>query len=391
MITQIHTTSARQQNWQLLQPTVFFMALFALTVLAGSSVCVCIAAIAGQFLLALVLCLVLAGISAVMIRLALLHERESWHTLLRSLTAACRAVLDGKNTVRLQLSTDQRGEETLVFGKTLNQLLDGYTYLQQIAQARQQDLLLLHDQMEQLLFEMKPVTDGDLRTRNTLTETEGPLGGIASLCNTLTEDTAQLVQWARSLSEQIIQISHDLMDLSLELAQMMDTFVGQHEATTTSVEELMAFALRVESALFSNVEIFQTNWRYLQQSEETAIDGEEVQNDSSASPALSANPPVMSGLFHDLPGQIKSLEQVSQKIREITTLAERTIRELRSVEQRLQYINGVVVQFASMISSLATLADNLRQSADYYALPVPAEEEEPMFETESVLVASPGK
>jgi methyl-accepting chemotaxis protein len=388
---QIHTTPIRQQDWQRLQPTVYFMTLFALTVLAGSSACVCIAAIANQFLLALTLCLVLAGISAGMILLGLLHEKESWRTLLRSLTSACRAVLDGENTARFQLSPVQREEETLVFGKTLNQLLDGYTYLQEIVQARQQDLLLLHDQMEQLLFEMKPVMDGDLRTRNTLTEAEGPLGGIASMCNTLVEDTARLIQWARSLPEQIIQTSYRLMDLSLELAQMMDTFVGQHRAITASVEELMASALRVESALFSNVEIFQTNWRYLQQSEETSLGGEEVRNGSSDSQALPANPLATSGLFHDLPGQIKSLEQVSQKIREITTLAEQTIKELRAIEQRLLYTNGVVVQFASTISSLATLADNLRQSADCYALPVSAEEAELFGEAEPVLVASPGK
>lgn len=388
-MTQAQTTPAwHNQEQQQPSSMLYFTVFSTLIVLVGAGVCVCCAAFTHQIFLALLLCFCLAGLSAWLLRFALKLARKDQQKLLTSLASHCQALLEGQSNTRILFSAEHKEQASQDLGKVLNHLFDNYLYLQKNTQARQQELARLHDQMDQLLYEIKPVLDGNLRTRSTVAG--GALGSIAEICNTLVEDTAQLVQWAQYMSDQIIQTSHQLMSFSLEIAQIMETFARQHKATTEAIEALMALTLRTESTLFSNVHAFQDSWVQFQQ-QELQPGGVLAQGKTSENVAVSAQTQAMTDFFFALPRHINLLEILFQKTHETTALAEDTMKELHDVEQRFHRIDGTVVQFASAISSLATMADNWRQSADNYALPgseEDAEEDmEAVFEAEMMLEA----
>jgi hypothetical protein len=319
---------------------------------------------------AFLLCLFLTSLGFLTMLLIFQHQQRCVKTL-ETIIVTCQKVLGGEDTQRVSIPEKDRVQNIKSMVDSINQLLDGYTYLQKDVQMRRQELAHLQDQMELLIYEMRPVIDGDLRARSTVAGNTP--GYLATMCNALVEDTAQLVQWTQYMSNQIIQTSHGLMEQSLEIAQVMETFATEHRATTRTIEVLLAFTLQMESALFSNIEMLREHQMHLHEPEQAMV--------PLGGQSAEARARALSDLFQDIPQQIKLLENLSQKTRETTIFAENTLKELYDVGQRFHRINGIVMQFASLVSALTTLADSWRQAAENYILPNSTEGHERLVET----------
>jgi hypothetical protein len=383
LTTQTHTApeAYTREQFRLSLTAYFIPALPALGILASAVTCAGLAAFnfRNQPLPAFLLCAFLTGLGFLAMVLALKREQQRHATVLLTITKTCQKAMGEEDTARVQLPESDTTQNEQVSAQIFNRLLDSYTYLRKDARARRQDLAYLRDQMELLLYEMQPVADGDLRTRSTV---EGDtLGSVAAMCNALVEDTAQLIQWTQYMADQIIQTSHGLMEQSLEIARITETFATQHEATTRTIETLLAFTLQMESALFSNVEMLREHWKLLHKP-------------GKARDALISDQPAgvhelaLLELFQDIPQQLKLLENILQKAHETTVFAENTIKELHYVGQHFHHIDGVVVQFASIINALTTLADSWRQTAENYILPTSEEARERFVETIPALISS---
>ena len=194
------------------------------------------------FVLAFVLCALVAFFGELCITLLM---QQALGKRLHALTAVCQDYIRGNKTRRAWVHGD---DEIAVLARELNVLLDALTRGSQDIQAvapvtqpvrqepqnnlplEQSGSSLLHTRIEQMLQTITPATSGDLRVRAEVTS--DIVGVVADAFNYLIEELAQFVKQMRFASDQVISVTRDLLDRSIELAKVVETqmfkFVAHH-------------------------------------------------------------------------------------------------------------------------------------------------------------------
>src|SRR5204863_9927585 len=118
---------------------------------------------------------------------------------------------------------------------------------------------LINKQLEQLVEDISPALDGDLRVQSYIAEDTSDEGVamVADLCNALVEKLVQFTRWTLYASDRVISTSRNVLDRSIELAQTTEVQMLALGTTTAAVEKLVAFIQRMSSALQLNADMAQ--------------------------------------------------------------------------------------------------------------------------------------
>src|SRR5689334_12718066 len=132
--------------------------------------------------------------------LSYLHHRSIRQFVV--LTSTCQVFLQGDKKQRVIV---QGSNEVQALARVINELMD----LQQNVVPPQKkvsteqdidiDITRIHRQLRQLVNELYPALEGDLRVQAVLSE--GLVGDVADFCNTLVEKMVQFTRWTLYASE----------------------------------------------------------------------------------------------------------------------------------------------------------------------------------------------
>jgi methyl-accepting chemotaxis protein len=312
-------------------------------------------------LLFVLVCVLCAAITAGC-ELALLWQMQrALKDQFADIIMVCRHFMAGKKDVRAVV---QKDNELATLARTINSLLD--TIKQQVSEPvtpQKKEEPQLSSQLQQFLREISPVMDGDLRVKATIFA--GDLGIIADVCNYLVEELAQHIKWTRYSSNQVITVTRDLIERSIELAQSSETHMLRIAETTETVEKLVAFIQRLGDILQLSVDLVQGTQSHLQ---EKRVNGE---NGARGIRVMDSEPhtdQLLDQLDTDTQRQARMLESALSATQEHVTLAESMIEGLYVFAQRIHESSTQVLSTAERVGSLVTLAEQWRSSVASFQL-----------------------
>ena len=214
------------------------------------------------------------------------------------------------------------------------------------------DNSLLHTRVEQLLQTITPATSGDLRVRAVVTS--DIVGVVADAFNYLIEELAQFVKQMRFASDQVLSVTRDLLDRSIELAKVVETQMLSLSHTTEKLETLVAFTQRLSGTLELSLETSQEMYDHLYKEENGLHQGPENS---------------LKMLRADMVRHMELLRGISHPTQEQTSFAESAITELYTLARQTHQSSMSVLNTAEHISSLAVLAEQWRDSVVPFRLP----------------------
>lgn len=384
---------------------------------------------AGSFLVAFTFCAIgsFLGVCFIMQQI-----QQTIRKRMLDLISSCRAYVDGQKEVRASV---YGRDEFAILATEINRILNMQAVAPPQPQQRPQAAAPapempgtrntpppgnpLHDyQLKQLLEDISPVMDGDLRVR--ARATAKGIGTIADTINFLVEELTQQVKQIRSASDHILSATRDLLDRSIDMAQTSENQMELLMRTTEQVEKLVAFTQRLTGALIISAEAAEAVQRQLQRGEQTLEEASEhisqlwqilqsltrhqasgqkgqpltitsityqrlqqevravaVQlQDISSAEALrdiqtgpDATTTVFSHLHDDVQRQLQLLASVEHTTEEKVSDAEEVITELYTLARRIHQASMGVMNAAERVSSLAVLADDWRSTTASFTLP----------------------
>ncbi len=234
-------------------------------------------------------------------------------------------------------------------------------------QAQQLDI-----QLQKLIREIMPVTNGDLRVRAEIPQ--GNIGIIADLCNAFIEEVIELVQWTRYSSTQITNGTRTLLNCSVDLAQTAETQMHRFSQTTKTVETLTAFLENLCSTLQLNVKAVQEIQTHVSQ---YAADTSFEEKDFFQC--------LETGTKH----QEQLLEEVLNSAQSNVTLARSLVSDFYTFARRIYESSAGILQTAEHIKSISTLAEQWHNAVIAFQLPVDVEEKILQASTSTGIACSP--
>src|SRR5205807_452889 len=148
---------------------------------------------------------------------------------LTDLITACRTFIKGNKQTRVSMPGD---DQLAVLASTLNSLFDHMQITpspskeKENAQALEaktrlldttnETIDLINQQLEQLVEDISPALDGDLRVQSYIAEDTSDEGVamVADLCNALVEKLVQFTRWTLYASDRVISTSRNVRDRS---------------------------------------------------------------------------------------------------------------------------------------------------------------------------------
>jgi methyl-accepting chemotaxis protein len=295
---------------------------------------------------------------------------------LTDLITSCREFIRGNKQIRVSMPGD---DQLAQLASTLNSLFDHQQIIssppQESAKIRNardaqtcpletasHDTEQINKQLEQLIEDISPALDGDLRVRTEIAEetTDEGVAMIADLCNALVEKLVQFTRWTLYASDRVISTSRNVLDRSLELAQTTEAQMLALGTMTASVEKLVAFIQRMGSALQLSADMAQETYFHLQ----------EYQTKVNSAGTRS----LLQQLTNNSQRQVQLLEEILESTHNNTTIAESAIGDLYTFAQQFHQSSTVVIKTAESINSIVTIAEDWRNAAD--ALYLPDDEEQ---------------
>lgn len=221
----------------------------------------------------------------------------------------------------------------------------------------------LQQRLKQLAHEVAPVLDADLRQKAAIAN--GDLGVVIDACNYLIEGFSQQIKWTRQASEQVMNTTREVVDSSIEFAQITETQMEHLSRTIETGEELAAFIQRLSNILQLSVDLTLE-----------MQDGQEL-SDTDKYPLypviVDSTPRTHSSsqerFSGDIKQQIQLLEDALQAIQEHTIIADSMIGDLYAFRQRMDHSSSTVLSTAERVGSLAALAERWRSSVATFYLP----------------------
>lgn len=288
------------------------------------------------------------------------------------LTRACQEYRAGNKARRAFLSGD---DEAAALARVLNSLFEAHAQEQQyVSHTAQNEVNLINDQVRQIIHDVEPVLDGDLRVKAMITS--GPIGVLSDVCNYLVEELIQLVKWTRYSADQVINSTGDLLERSIDLAQTAETQMLRLSQTSEAIERVVVFIQRTSSSLQLGVDITLEMRSYIQE-QKSQLQGQRSQT-------------FLEHLETETQRQLQLLEGILQSTQGTVSVAESTIGDIYLFAQRINQSSMGILQTAERVSSLGSLAEQWRNSVVEFHLP---DDQEQNFslqnEEEDVFVPTP--
>ncbi len=303
-------------------------------------------------------------------RSIILRLQHSMDEQLTDLITACQEFIKGKHDVRVSMPGD---DQLTLLASTLNSLFDYYQTTTRspkekpepreiTVQTRRPDqssknLARINEQLEQLVDDLSPALDGDLRVQSFIADeaSDESIIMVADLCNALVEKLVQFTRWTLYASDRVISTSRNVLDRSIELAQSTETQMLHLSQMTATVEKLVAFIQRMSSALQSSADLAQETYAHLQEKQAASNSG--------------GTTLLLKQLAHNLQRQKQLLEEILDATQKTTTIAESAIGDLYTFAQQFHQSSTTVIKTAESINSIVTIAEDWRNAADALYLP----------------------
>ncbi len=286
----------------------------------------------------------------------------------------CHEYIAGNRERRVTLSGDNA---LTTLATTINNLLDTTSGAEQeqnkiASDADTVDSLQLSKQVQNLIRDIKPVTEGDLRV--TIEVPQGNIGIIADICYALIEELADQVRWTRYSSEQVIGAAATILHGTIELAQTVEMQMLRFSETTAVVEKLVAFIQRLSNTLQVSVEMSQDLRGHLQQQIDLVAQTEEAPHEGTSSSEFTRQSHILAMQLNDnIERQVQLLEEVSRSTQSHTALGETMITDFYTFAQRIHQSSTGILQTAEHINEMAQLARRWQDAVMVFQL----REEEP--------------
>ena len=312
-------------------------------------------------------------------RSIILKMQHTMDEQLADLITACREFIKGNKHIRVSMPGD---DQLAQLASTLNRLFD---YQQVISkespqmrdakghpQATSHGTEQISKQLEQLVEDISPALDGDLRVQTEIAEatTNNGVAMIADLCNALVEKLVQFTRWTLYASDRVISTSRNVLDQSIELAQTTEAQMLALGTMTAGVEKLVAFIQRMGSALQLSADMAQEIYLHLQESQTNV-------NSVGA-------PPLLQQLTNNAQKQVQLLEEILESTHNTTTIAESAIGDLYTFAQQFHQSSTAVIKTAENINSIVTIAEDWRNAAGALYLPNDEEQDNLSFEDNDI-------
>jgi len=309
-------------------------------------------------------------------RSIILRMQQAMDEQLTDLITACRTFIKGNKQTRVSMPGD---DQLAVLASTLNSLFDHMQITpspskeKENAQALEaktrlldttnETIDLINQQLEQLVEDISPALDGDLRVQSYIAEDTSDEGVamVADLCNALVEKLVQFTRWTLYASDRVISTSRNVLDRSMELAQTTEVQMLALGTMTAAVEKLVAFIQRMGSALQLNADMAQEAYFHLQENQ--------------ASVNSSGTRSVLQQLTNNTQRQLQLLEEILESTHNTTTIAESAIGDLYAFAQQFHQSSTAVIKTAESINVIVTIAEDWRNAADALYLPDEDEQE----------------
>jgi methyl-accepting chemotaxis protein len=309
-------------------------------------------------------------------RSIILRMQQAMDEQLTDLITACRTFIKGNKQMRVSMPGD---DQLAVLASTLNSLFDHMQITpspskeKENAQALEaktrlldttnDTIELINQQLEQLVEDISPALDGDLRVQSYIAEdtSDESVAMVADLCNALVEKLVQFTRWTLYASDRVISTSRNVLDRSMELAQTTEVQMLALGTMTAAVEKLVAFIQRMGSALQLNADMAQEAYFHLQENQ--------------ASVNSSGMRSVLQQLTNNTQRQLQLLEEILESTHNTTTIAESAIGDLYAFAQQFHQSSTAVIKTAESINVIVTIAEDWRNAADALYLPDEDEQE----------------
>lgn len=312
--------------------------------------------------------------------LVFLGEWVVFHRLQRAmkmkvidLTAACHEFLKGDKTQRIFI---QGNDEISILAGAMNMVMDqqqeSSTSSQKVVVTKvvNDDSSEIYERLRQLVNELYPALDGDLRVKATISE--GLIGDVGDFCNALVEKMVQFTRWTLYSSEQTLNSARLLLERSIALAKNTEAEMVNLSQITGLVEQMVASVQRMGSSLQLGLDAIQETSGHLQQVKEHQAK-HVLQPAAHEYDVVPRAPEPLELAMSDVARQVQLLEDIIQSLPETVHMAETVMNDLYTLVQQMHQSGTAILQTAEQIGFMINLAEEWQNLAG--SLLLPAEEE----------------
>src|SRR5260370_9941403 len=288
-------------------------------------------------------------------RSIILRMQHAMDEQLNDLITACLEFIKGNTEIRVSMPGD---DQLAQLASTLNSVFDhaqttphpskGNASADDTQTSRSDQALddggLINEQLEQLVDDISPALDGDLRVQSYIVENTSheSIALVADLCNALVETLVQFTKWTLSGSGRILKISRKVLDRSLELAQTTQAQMLYLSQMTTAVENLVAFIQRMGGTLQLTADLAQEIYTYLRESN-LGVSSHESDE-------------LLEQLTTNIQRQIQLLEDLLDSTHSTTTTAESAIGDLYTWAHDFHQSSTTVIKTFATINPILIIA-----------------------------------
>jgi hypothetical protein len=274
-----------------------------------------------------------------------------------ALTSICQAFLQGD---RKQRAIVQGSHEVQALARVINELMDlqqNVSPAQKEVAAKQVidiDMTRIQRQLRQLVNELYPALEGDLRVQAVLSE--GLVGDVGDFCNTLVEKMVQFTRWTLYASEQTLTNSRLLLERSVTLAKATEAEMITLSQVTRSTEQIVSSIQRMGSTLQLGLDAIRETAGCLQYVTVSQA-GQVLQPVSLERDSRSQIPDQVKQESGGVEHPVRLLEDVVYLIPDTVHVAETMMNDLYTLVQQMHQSGTAILQTTEQIDFMINLAE----------------------------------
>jgi methyl-accepting chemotaxis protein len=286
-----------------------------------------------------------------------------------ALASTCQAFLQGDKKRRVIV---QGSKEVKALAREINLLMD----LQQNAVSPQKnvtaeqtidmDITRVQRLLRQLVNELYPALEGDLRVKATLSE--GLVGDVADFCNALIEKMVQFTHWTLYASEQTLTNSRLLLERSVTLAKATEAEMITLSQVTRSTEQIVSSIQRMGSTLQLGLDAIRETTNCLKYVTVSQT-GQVLQPVSLERDSRSQIPDQVRQEPGGVEYPVRLLEDVVRLIPDTVHVAETMMNDLYTLVRQMHQSGTTVLQTTEQIDFIINLAEEWQNLVREVQLP----------------------
>jgi methyl-accepting chemotaxis protein len=286
------------------------------------------------------------------------------------LAMVCREVATGNK----ELKAPKLGKgEMAKLADTINLLLEQYRLLVQRINSmpppqsltppapqppNDEEAQFLKQQLMQVVTDLSPVTNGDLRVK--ISVSEDLVGALADACNSFIEELSRFVKWTRYAAQVVQTTSQGISDRSVEMAKNIESQMHRLSQTTNNVEEIVSFLQHLSNTLHLSFDVSKEIQHNLQEKLEEAGQA----TDTS-----------LAQLLNEMQRQTELLASVLDSTNETSDRAESLIGDLYIVAEQFYQSSVGALKTVERLSELQALAQRWQKAANAFTIEDDEDEE----------------